>query len=81
MLVFTLSLGELGATLLVAPAGKGTLTMKIYNFLHYGATEAVSSLCLTMLFLILATLVIGLAWWPGGGGACLRGWGCWKYKK
>jgi iron(III) transport system permease protein len=32
-----LTLAELGATLVVAPPGHGTLTMRIYNYLHYGA--------------------------------------------
>ncbi|WP_027185338.1 ABC transporter permease [Desulfovibrio inopinatus] len=45
-LVFALSLGELGATLLVAPPGKATLTMRIYNYLHYGSSETVSGLSL-----------------------------------
>jgi iron(III) transport system permease protein len=46
--VFVLAMGELGATLIVAPPGHATLTMKIYNYLHYGASEAVAGLCLAM---------------------------------
>ena len=45
---FALTTGELGATLIVAPPGQATLTMMIYNFLHYGATGAVAGLCLMM---------------------------------
>lgn len=45
-LIFALSLGELGATLLVAPPGKATLTMRIYNYLHYGGSETVAGLSL-----------------------------------
>ena len=55
-LVFALSLGELGATLLVAPPGKATLTMRIYNYLHYGASDTVAGLCLMM---VAAVLVAG----------------------
>ncbi len=47
-IAFSLSAGELGATLLVAPPGQATLTMRIYNYLHYGASESVAGLCLMM---------------------------------
>jgi len=59
-LVFALSSGELGATLLVAPPGKATLTMKIYNYLHYGATDTVAGLCAAFMIitLLLAIMVI-----------------------
>jgi len=57
LLVAVLAIGELGATLLLTPPGAGTLTLKIYNYLHYGSSEAVSGLCL-LLYLI--ALGIGL---------------------
>lgn len=65
--VFVLAMGELGATLIVAPPGHATLTMKIYNYLHYGASEAVAGLCLAMASIALLTgllgvLVIGRMW-------------------
>lgn len=47
-LCFALTLAELGATLIVAPPGMATLTMRLYNLLHYGATEMVAGLCLVM---------------------------------
>jgi iron(III) transport system permease protein len=46
--VFALSMGELGATLIVAPPGRATLTMRIYNYLHYGSSDVVAGLCLLM---------------------------------
>ncbi len=46
--VFALSLGELGATLLVAPPGRETLTMRIFNYMHYGASDTVAGLCLIL---------------------------------
>jgi iron(III) transport system permease protein len=46
--LFALTLGELGATLLVAAPGHQTLTMKIYNYLHYGSFSAVAGLCILM---------------------------------
>ncbi len=63
VLVFAFTAGELGATLMVAPPGMATLTMKIYNYLHYGASAEVASLCLTMLIftamlVLMAVMVI-----------------------
>lgn len=57
-LVFILAIGELGATLIVAPPGRGTLTMRIYNYLHYGASDMVAGLCLAV---TLVTVTFGLA--------------------
>lgn len=53
--VFILSLGELGTTLLVIPPGRETLPIKIYNLMHYGADQMVAALCL-MLTAIIFTL-------------------------
>lgn len=50
-LVFVLSLGEIGANLLVTPAGSATLTMKTYNYLHYGGSQAAAGLCLLLVAL------------------------------
>lgn len=52
-LVFILAAGELGATMIVTPPGSGTITMKIYNYMHYGASDSVAALCLIMLVLSL----------------------------
>jgi len=46
--VFVLSLGELGTTLLVIPPGRETIPIKIYNLMHYGADSSVAALCLIM---------------------------------
>jgi len=60
-IVFALTAGELAATLLVAAPGQATLTMRIYNLLHYGATDSVALLCLIVL---VSTLLAGIlaAW-------------------
>jgi iron(III) transport system permease protein len=55
-IAFALTSGELGATLIVAPPGQATLTMRIYNYMHYGASSDVAGLCLMM---AIATLAIG----------------------
>jgi iron(III) transport system permease protein len=47
-IVFVLSLGEIGTTLLVIPPGKETIPIKIYNLMHYGADQSVAALCLIM---------------------------------
>jgi iron(III) transport system permease protein len=57
-IVFALTTGELGATLLVAPPGHATLTIRIYNFLHYGASSVVAGLCLMMAVTILIAGII-----------------------
>jgi len=56
--VFCLTLGELSATLMIAAPGSPTLTMRIYNYLHYGASSTVAglTLALTALVLILGVL-------------------------
>lgn len=44
--VFLLTLGEVGATLVLTPPGGSPISIKIYNYLHYGASELVSGFCL-----------------------------------
>ncbi len=58
-LIVLFGIGELGATILVLPPGMSTVTVRLYNYLHYGATEMVLGLS----FMILAVIVIlaGLA--------------------
>lgn len=64
---FALALGELGATLVVAPPGRSTLTMRIYNYLHYGASDAVAALCLAMVLLSLGAGAGAMALLRQGG--------------
>jgi iron(III) transport system permease protein len=54
-IVFVLSLGEIGATLLVIPPGLGTVALRLYNLLHYGAPASTAGLALGLLGLILVT--------------------------
>ena len=54
LVVFLFSLGEVGASLLVAPPGEATLPMRIYNLLHYGATDTVFALSLVILMVAAA---------------------------
>lgn len=52
--VLSLTIGELGATLIVTPPGLETLTIRVYNFLHYGATDSAAALCLLMAAIVAA---------------------------
>ena len=65
-IVFIMTIGELGATVLVIPPGQSTLTLRIYNFLHYGASSTVAGLCLVIVIgmLIAGSVAVGsLVWW------------------
>jgi len=55
LITFALCMGEFGVTLLVTPPGYQTITLKIYNYLHYGASETIAVLCLFVLAVILAS--------------------------
>jgi iron(III) transport system permease protein len=55
------SLAELGATLIVAPPGHTTMTIRIYNYIHYGASGEVAGLCLAVALLSLAAGVCTIA--------------------
>ena len=62
-MVFALTLGELGASLLVAPPGTETLAMRIYNYLHYGASGSVAVLALCMMAANAAVTLAVVQWW------------------
>lgn len=71
-----LTLAELGATLIVAPPGHATITMRIYNYLHYGASSDVAGLCLmvTILTLVVSTgTIIALRLLSPGSGTGIEG--------
>lgn len=57
--VFAFGIGELGATLLVIPPGRSTLTIRLYNYLHYGSSESVAALGLLMTTIFLAIILAG----------------------
>jgi len=57
LLTFSLSMGEYGIVILVTPPGYQMLTIKIYNYLHYGASEVVFAL---NLFVFLVVVLAGV---------------------
>jgi iron(III) transport system permease protein len=59
------SVGELGSTLLVVPPGRETITIRIFNYLHYGGSEEVAGLCL--LIVVLMMTLTGIAFKAYGG--------------
>ncbi|MEM9351763.1 MAG: ABC transporter permease subunit [Planctomycetota bacterium] len=52
---------DAGATLLVAPPGAATLTMRTFSLLHYGAQDDVAALCLALLLGVAASAAIAAA--------------------
>ncbi len=60
------SVGELGSTLMVVPPGSETITIRIFNYLHYGGSEEVAGLCL--LIVVLMMTMTGLAFKTFRGG-------------
>lgn len=59
-LVFAFTLGELGGTIMVIPPGSSTLTIRLYNYLHYGASGTVAQLSLLLAGLVLLSGVVFL---------------------
>lgn len=49
IITFIFCTGELGATLLVIPPGYGTVSLKIYSLMHYGAGPLVAALALILI--------------------------------
>ncbi len=54
------AISDLAATLLVAPPGVATLSMRIFGLLHYGTEDRVSALCLALAISI--GLLTTIAW-------------------
>ena len=57
-LVFLLTLGEEGIGLVLMPPGYETLAVKVYNYLHYGASELVSGFCLITIVVTAGLLLL-----------------------
>lgn len=58
IMAFVLSVGELDATLVVAPAGYHTIPQRIFNMVHFGYDEKVSALCLILIGIILFPILL-----------------------
>lgn len=62
-----LSLGEIGTTLLVCPPGYQTVSLRLYNLLHYGADASAAALAL-------ATTAVAATLGTGVWAMARRGW-------
>jgi iron(III) transport system permease protein len=61
-ITFVFCIGELGVSLLLMPPGSETVTLRLFNLLHYGAHDVVSALSLTVVAcgLLVCCAVFGL---------------------
>ncbi|MGQ0734790.1 MAG: ABC transporter permease [Acidobacteriota bacterium] len=67
IIAFVLAFGELGATILVAPAGEATLPIRIYTMIANAPTSQVAALALLQTCVVMAPLgMLGLAASRGG---------------
>ncbi len=73
IVAFTIAIGELPASALVAPPGVVTLPIQVFNQLHYGAEKEVAGICLAVVLMQTGLMVAAL--WRrihhgghGGGG-------------
>ena len=63
IIAFILCMGELGSTLLVIPPGNGTISLRIYTLMHYGANEVVAALSLILIginMIVSSAVLLGL---------------------
>jgi iron(III) transport system permease protein len=51
--VFLLGIGEMGTTVMVLPAGISTITVRLFGYLHYGATELIAEISLVVVAILL----------------------------
>jgi ABC-type Fe3+ transport system permease subunit/sugar lactone lactonase YvrE len=62
---FLLCLWDVESLLLVVPPGVETVSLRVFNLLHYGHNAQVNSLCLVLLCLAVAPLVGWVLWQKG----------------
>ena len=57
LIAFAIALGDLAATVILVPPGIQTLSIRIFELIHYGVNDALASLCL-VLFAVVALIGI-----------------------
>ncbi|WP_419509611.1 ABC transporter permease [Candidatus Allofournierella excrementavium] len=55
---FMLSMADVGTVLMLMPAGMEPLSVKIYNYLHYGSSELVAGFCYFQVLLCMAVMLL-----------------------
>lgn len=58
-IVFLLGIGELGTTIMILPPGLSTITVKIFGYLHYGASEQISTMSSWVMLIIFIFSIVG----------------------
>ena len=58
IVVFLLTLGDVGTVLILMGAGKEPLSVKIYNYLHYGSSETVAVFCLIQMTVCILLMLL-----------------------
>jgi len=58
-IIFLLGMGELGTTIMILPPGLSTITVKIFGYLHYGASEQISLMSLWVMAIIFFFSFVG----------------------
>jgi iron(III) transport system permease protein len=70
LLAFALSLSELGASFLVVPPGRATLSIRFFTLIHYGVYPDAAGICLILLGIVgLAAAGMAAVLWPASGRA------------
>jgi iron(III) transport system permease protein len=65
LLIFVLSLSELGASFLVIPPGQATLSLRFFTLIHYGVYPDAAGICLILLGIVsVAAAGIAALIWP-----------------
>lgn len=64
-LCLVITISEMGASFLVVPPGKATLSIRFFTLIHYGVYPDAAGICLLLLVLLgLAAVVIATVLWP-----------------
>lgn len=58
IVVFLLTLGDVGTSLILMGAGREPLSVKIYNYLHYGSSETVAVFCLIQMTVCILLMLL-----------------------
>jgi iron(III) transport system permease protein len=63
LIALAVSMGEVSATILVVPPGVTTLSVRIFNLVHYGVEDQLAGVCLSLvaLYTLLAAVTMHLA--------------------
>lgn len=56
LVVFLLMLGDVGVSLILMSPGREPMSVKIYNYLHYGSSETVTVFCLIQIIVCIVLL-------------------------